>query len=219
MTSAIRVAWGLLLCAPLSVLSLDRSNSWDVVLRTNFIGDESVRADNRATVELDDTLGFGFGLIYNVSPRSSLGVDFDWANIDYDATTTPAQGNAGDAFRYRGRLDITSMHAGGTYYFTEDVVQPFVTASLGVSHYDTNIPDGPASAVCWWDPWWGYYCNVDVPTKTDTKFSYGAGLGLRWNINDAYFLRGQYSRSWLDVGGGAGTPDLEIWRLELGISL
>lgn len=206
----------LLTLAPL-VTALDRSGTWDVILRTNYFEDTTIDGSNGSEAELDSDFGFGFGLTYNFSSRFSLGAEFDWASIDYDATV-PSESGSGD-FVYKSELDLTSFQMAATYYFTDGVVQPFAVGLLGGTYYDTNIQDGEASGVCWWDPWWGYYCAVDVPTRDGTEFSYGVGLGLRWNINDQYFMRGQYSRSWLDVGGSAGTPDFDIWRIEFGISM
>jgi hypothetical protein len=70
--------------------------------------------------------------------------------------------------------------------------------------------------VCWWDPWWGYYCGSVVPTKSNTYFSYNAGAGLRWDVNRAIFLRAVAVRQWIDVGGPVGSPAMDQYRIDIG---
>ncbi len=70
--------------------------------------------------------------------------------------------------------------------------------------------------MCWWDPWWGYYCGTTVPTKTETDLSYMAGVGLRWVSPSTFFLRGLVARQWIDVGGGIGSPAVTAYRIDLG---
>ena len=70
--------------------------------------------------------------------------------------------------------------------------------------------------MCWWDPWWGYYCGSTVPTKSEDYWSYNVGAGMRWDAKGALFLRGMLSRQWVDVGGGLGKPDFTQARVEVG---
>ena len=88
--------------------------------------------------------------------------------------------------------------------------------AIGATYLDTNVPTGPSVPVCWWDPWWGYYCGFDTPTLSDTVFSYEVGAGVRLDVNDRLFMRGGYSQQWLDVHRGVDTLDQGLWRFGVG---
>lgn len=104
----------------------------------------------------------------------------------------------------------------GTWNILASAFTPFVTAGVGATYGDTNVPNGAPSTVCWWDPWWGYYCGTTVPTKSEIDLSYMAGAGLRWDARRSFFLRGFVARQWLQVGGSVGTPAVTQYRIDLG---
>ena len=87
---------------------------------------------------------------------------------------------------------------------------------FALSNIDSNIPSGPATGTCWWDPWWGYVCNTWQPTYEDTAFAYGAAAGLRAELGAGkFFLEGSYNMLWVDFDK-AGTQDFDGVRLNIG---
>jgi opacity protein-like surface antigen len=160
------------------------------------------------------SLGFGFGVAYNLNNNLALGGDFVWSSASYSATITPAAGNPGPAQTLNGVLDTSTLRFNviwnmiATGNFT-----PFVIAGIGSTYVDTNIPYG-GPPVCWYDPWWGYYCSQ--PTRSAYDVSYSGALGVRWEIDRNIFLRGLVNRTWIDVGGALGTPWVDQYRIDVG---
>jgi len=61
------------------------------------------------------------------------------------------------------------------------------------------------------DPWYGYICYTDYPTKSTDALSYQATLGLRYEFpNDMTFMRFGYTSQWLDLDNSNGTPRFDV---------
>jgi opacity protein-like surface antigen len=192
--------------------SVQRAGRWEFTLQPQFVDGQSLAGGNgsRATIESD--WGFGFGLAYNFSNHLALGGELTWNDAGYRATIAPGPGNPGSSFNLAGTLETSTLRMNATWNFLATSFTPFVTGGIGATWVDTNIPNGPTQ--CWVDPWYGTYC--DTPTRSNTYFSYNAGAGLRWDVNRDFFLRGVYTRQWLDVGGGAGSPAFDQFRIDFG---
>lgn len=194
----------------------DRTGKWDLLLELNDVAGKTISFDGGTSARTKNSVGFGLGLAYNFNEHWALGGDIVWNSIDYDATIYPAPGNPGAPFSGSGTADTSTFNINGTYNILATALTPFVTGGIGATYIDTNIPTGPAVPVCWWYPWWGYYCGGVVPTKTDTVFTYNVGAGVRWDITRGFFMRGLVSRQWFDIGGAAGTPGFTSYRLDAG---
>lgn len=165
-----------------------------------------------SSMELDDAWGAGFGFGYNFSDRFQLNGVVSWGDRDFTATIVNSDGSTR---QYNNRLDSTSLSLNGVYYFLKGAITPFVSGGVGLTNIDTNIPTGVATTECWWDPWYGYVCNINIPTKNETVLTYTAGLGVSFDINPRYSLQSSYNKTWLDVRRAANTPDFDLWRLDL----
>jgi opacity protein-like surface antigen len=195
----------------------DRAGKWDFSLPVQYTDSTTLSGDMGSSADIDSAIGWGFGFGYNFNDHWALGMNFIWNEADYSATTTPDAGNISAPLRFSGTLQTMTTSVNATYNFLARALTPFVTAGIGRTWVDTNIPDGPPGTVCWWDPWWGYYCGSTVPTKSEDYWSYNVGAGIRWDAKGPYFLRGMLSRQWVDVGGGIGKPDFTQARIELGL--
>ena len=194
----------------------DRAGKWETTLQLRYTDSTDIQGSTGSRATIDSDYGFGFGFAYNFNDHLSLGADFAWSQPDYKATVTPAAGNGNAAYTVSGTLETFSTHAVVTWNLLARAVTPFVSAGVGGTWVDTNIPNGPPINVCWWDPWWGYYCGPAYGTHTDTYFSYNAAVGIRWDSKDAWFVRGLVGEQWLDVGGAVGTPSTTQYRFDLG---
>ena len=123
------------------------------------------------------------GFAKNFDRRWAAGIDIVWAEQDYRATVQPGPGNTSPARQVNGQIDWRTIRFFGTFHFLESNFTPFVTAGLGWTYIDTNIPSGPPETWCWY--WYG--CSTFVPTETSTEFSYNAGLGLRLDVGKGVF--------------------------------
>ncbi len=194
----------------------ERAEHWEASFHVTETESETVNGDNSATADIDSGIGFGFGFGYNFNDHLGLEFNTSWREADYTATTTPAAGNGNGPQSFSGTLEVGTFAVNGVYNFLAKALTPFVTGGVGATYVNTDIPDGLPANVCWYDPWWGYYCGTVVPTKSETYFSYNVGAGVRWDSKGSLFLRGLVSKQWLDVGGGAGTPAFTQFRVDIG---
>jgi opacity protein-like surface antigen len=195
--------------------SSQRAGKWEFTLQPQYTHGKTFDSGNGTSGTTGSSLGFGFGIAYNLNNNIALGGDFVWGSASYNATIAPAAGNGGSPTTLTGVLDTSTIRLNviwnmiATGNFT-----PFVIAGIGSTYVDTNIPYPTSPPVCWYDPWWGYYCSQ--PTRTAYDVSYSGALGLRWEIDRNIFVRALVNRLWLNVGGSLGTPSLDQYRVDLG---
>jgi opacity protein-like surface antigen len=194
--------------------SAQRAGKWEFTLQPQFTHSQSFSSGNGTSGEISSSLGFGFGVAYNLSNNLALGGDFTWGSASYSATIAPAAGNPGQTQTLNGTLDTSTVRFNVIWNMIgQGDFTPFAIAGIGSTYVDTNIPYG-GPPVCWYDPWWGYYCSQ--PTRTAYDVSYSAALGVRWEIDRSIFVRALANRMWIDVGGALGTPFVDQYRVDLG---
>jgi opacity protein-like surface antigen len=159
--------------------------------------DASATTVNGSSIDFDGQTGFMFGGDYFIADRLSIGFDFGWARPDYNAILVPEDGSPDVSIRHEAYIWTGQFN--GAYYFTDKPVTPFVEAGLGWTNFDSNVADEPPITGCWWGPF-GYMCSTYYSTYDNTSFSYGAGLGLRWNLNYDMSVKATYR--WLEVDSG-----------------
>jgi hypothetical protein len=165
-------------------------------------------------MQTDTGTGFAFGWHYNFDPHWAAGVEFGWGYIDYRATVQPDRGNAASPVRVNGTMYTSNLKFVGTYNLASGPLTPFLTANLGWTYVDTGVPSGLPQNDCWY--WYYYYyCGTYTPTYATTKFSYGAGLGVRADIGRTFTLRGSVSQQYVDYNQLSTTP-WTVWRIDLG---
>lgn len=191
-----------------------RTERWEGSFRVIGLQGQTVSGERGSSVDITDDVGFGFDMAYNRDEHLSFGFALEWVETDF---RTDNDGVTGDDFDGRGELEMTTMNLNATWHFVNKALTPYVHGAVGATYLDTNVATGPSVPVCWYDPWWGYYCGLDTPTLSDTVFSYEAGAGLRLDMTDTAFMRAGYSQQWLDVDRGVGTLDQGLWRFGIGM--
>lgn len=195
--------------------SSQRAGKWEFSLLPQYTHSINFDTGNGSGGHVDSSLGFGFGIAYNLSNNLELGGEYVWSTANYNATIAPAAGNPGPAQTLFGTLQTSTLRLNATWNFIANGdFTPFATVGIGSTYIDTNIPYQNTAPVCWWDPWWGYYCSQ--PTRTAYDVSYNAALGLRWEIDRSIFVRGLVNRNWIDVGGSLGTTWVDQYRIDVG---
>lgn len=194
-----------------------RGGKWEGSVQVKYTDSKDIHGASGSEATIDETYGLGLGFAYNFNDNFSLGGDFSWSRPDYTATVTPAAGNGGSAYTVSGSMEVFTAHAVATWNLFARPFTPFVSGGVGGTFIDTNVPSGPPVNVCWYDPWWGYYCDSSVPTRNETYFSYNVGAGLRWDAKENLFLRAMVAEQWIDVGGDVGAPSMMQVRLDIGL--
>jgi len=172
----------------------------------------TINGQGGSSVDLNADWGFGFGFGYNFTENFQLNGLFNWSSRSYDALIVNSDGTTR---RYSNYMDSSTLSVNGVYYFLSGQVTPFVSGGVGITYVDTNIQSGAGSTSCWYDPWWGYVCSSYVPTKTENDISYNAGIGVRMDLSRQFGLQFGYYKTWIDISKASGTPDFDIWRLDL----
>ena len=191
-----------------------REGRWEFSLGTFYQLGTEVEAENGSIIDTNDDFGFTLGGGYNFSDRLATTFAFQWAGVGYDATGMDEDGND---FDIRGKYDSFTLSANLVLNLADGPFVPYVGAGIGWTWIDTNIPSGPPTTGCWWDPWWGYVCYSSYPTETTDAFSYQALLGIRYEFdNDRTFLRLGYTSQWMNFSSASGTPRFDVVVLDIG---
>lgn len=190
-----------------------RAERWEAYFQANWVGGEEVDLNGPASVDVSDDQGWAFGFGYNFTNQWSLAGEFGWGSSSYRADSVDENG---DDVRIGGTLDTATTFLNGTYYLFNNSFTPYVSGLLGFTYIDSNIPSGPPSNVCWWDPWYGYICTPYQPTHDETAWTYGLSAGVRWDGPKGFFLRGGMGESWLNLDNADGQPSFTIWHLDIG---
>lgn len=193
----------------------DRSQSWDFSVSGIYQGGETASGEAGSSLKVKDSWGFGFGFDYNFNKRFSLGMDLDYIRPDYtavlieDANPPASTTISHTGYQFNGRIV-------GTLNLMDGPLVPYIDAGFGWTHLDTNVADGPPVTGCWWHPWWGYVCSNFYSTFSSTETTYGAGVGLRYELTGGGFIKASYNHWILNSGGSSSDFDLGSARIEYG---
>jgi opacity protein-like surface antigen len=191
----------------------DRAGTWDFGIFAMDQSSETLSGEQGSTLDIAGRLGWGITALYNANDHLAVGIDFAWNRPNYAATRiveNPAGENT-----IRSKLDMFSYELKGVFHFIDGPFTPFVEASAGWTNMDSNIPDGPPTSGCWWDPWWGYICDSNFSTYSKTRFSYGGAAGLRFDMRNGIGIKGSYGIKEIDTSNATESATFDIWKLEL----
>jgi hypothetical protein len=193
----------------------NRTGQWQISLIPSYTDSKSIQFEGGAEADINSHSGFAIGIGYNFSDYVELDFDIGSANSNYTGTRLSDDGN--ETEKYNGTYYASHMNLGLTYNFIASRLTPFVKGNLGLSYVDSGIPTGNIGTVCWYDPWWGYYCGPYAQTYTSSDLIYGADLGLRFDITSKVFLKGSVGKSYIDFDNSS-TTDFTVYRFIVGFS-
>jgi hypothetical protein len=193
----------------------NRTGQWQISLIPSYTDSTTVTFDGGATADISGHSGFAIGIGYNFSDYIEL--DFDIGSADGSYVGTRVFEDGRDPEKYNGNLYTSHMNLGLTYNFMASRLTPFVKGNLGLSYVDSGIPTGNIGTVCWYDPWWGYYCGPYAQTYTSSDLVYGADLGLRFDISNKLFLKGSVGQSYIDFDKSSATG-FTVYKFIVGFS-
>lgn len=193
----------------------DRTGSWEWAISGVFQESKNLGSAGGSTLDIDDGIGIGFNLSYYFNSKLSLGFDLDYLRPDYravlieDAIPPTSTVIDHEFTQFNGRFKATIN-------FIDAPFTPFIEAGAGWTYIDSNVADGPPITGCWWHPYWGYICDNYYTTDTQTFFTYGIGVGFRYNIAGGTFVKASINRWQLDSVGSTEDAFLNGARLEFG---
>jgi opacity protein-like surface antigen len=194
-----------------------RDRTWEATLLLQSQTSVSEEFEGGSTLDIDSSTGFGFAIGWNWTEKVNLSWRFSLNKPDYTASIVPNDPEDPEKVPQvvSYKMSNYSNQFNFTYNFLKGRFTPFVQAGVGWTKLDSNIPAGPPDINCWWDPWWGYICFDDWKTYKTSQFTYSLGLGLRWDINGALFMRGSYNREFISLD--SGSTNLDTLTLEGGL--
>jgi hypothetical protein len=190
-----------------------RAGTWDFGIFAMDQSSETLSGEQGSTLDIAGRLGWGITALYNANDHLAVGIDFGWNRPNYEATRiveNPLGPNT-----IGSKLDMFSYELKGVFHFIDGPLTPFVEASAGWTNMDSNIPDGPPTSGCWWDPWWGYVCDSFNSTYSKTRFSYGGAVGLRFDMPNGIGIKGSYGIKEIDTSNSTEGASFDVWKLEL----
>jgi opacity protein-like surface antigen len=226
-----RTRWGLLLIVALTIVGTcamdgpnlfaavknsDRAMAWEFTIPIRYINGTSIEAEGGTSVSFDDDVSWGFGFGYNFNEKFNLGFEISWSDFNYDVEFASAD-VPGLTAKGTGSMDASNSSFNFTYNIIPKTITPYVSASVGWTWVDSNIPNGSPDVGCWWDPWYGQICTSYQDTFEDDAFSYGLGAGIRFEATDTFFLRFGVNNVWQDFGGNYNN-DAEIFSVRMDIA-
>jgi opacity protein-like surface antigen len=190
-----------------------RGGNWEIFLPIIYSDSTTVNGEGGSKVDINSDYGFGFGAGYNVNDNFQINGMFTWAYRSYNATAVNSDGTPGR--QYSNYMDTSTLSLNGVFYLMQGNITPFISAGVGITYVDTNIPTGSGSTSCWYDPWYGYVCSSYVPTKTENDITYNAGFGIRFDVNRQFGMQFGYYKTYVNINKANGTPDFDNLRFDL----
>jgi hypothetical protein len=206
----------LLICAllPAGVSAQgDRARDWDAGFHVNGNSSLSTSGFGGASMQVESDVGWGFSGAYNFTDRFALGLDASWRRPNYRADFVPQAG--GPVRVINTRMDVSRIQFKGIFYFLESSLTPFVEVGFGWARIDSNILERPPIVGCWWDPWWGLICDSFFTTFTETRPTYGAAVGVRWDSRGDIAVRGSIGALNIDRARGVDNSNVSVAQVEL----
>lgn len=194
----------------------ERAGDWEAGFHVADTASLSLFGFGGVSMQVESSLGYGFSGAYNFSDHFALGLDASWRSPDYRARFVPD--GPGPTRVVNATMDVARIHLKAIYYILESSVTPFVEVGYGWTRIDSNIVDRPPITGCWWDPWWGYLCQTSYTTYTETKPTYGAAVGVRWDLSGDLALRGSIGSLKIDRGRSVDNSSVNntqfdvVWR-------
>jgi opacity protein-like surface antigen len=201
---------------PAAFAQSDRSGKWEFFLDLNYQDSYSMDFEGGSVADAESDLGFSIGGNYHINNRFQIQFSLDWVNLDYDATIQSGDVPPNPSFDVRGEMEVFTPRVNGVLNILEGPLTPYVSAGIGWSFIDTNIPTEPPQTGCWWDPWWGYICTTYQNTRDTDEFAYQAGAGVRWDVSDTFSLHLGYEKQWYDIGTAESAPGFDLIRFGFG---
>lgn len=190
-----------------------RDIGWEYGLDFVYLNSADWSFDGGSSVSTssDEALTFTFG--YRFNPRLELQGALAWQNAGYTATIASGDVPPKPSINLKGKYEAWTPRFSVNYNFLDRNITPYVTAGLGWSFIDSNVPNGQVSVGCWWDPWYGEICTAYRDTRNFNNLTYQAGAGLRWDFARGYSLRFGYEKHWFDFSKATSAADLDEIRL------
>lgn len=193
------------------VSEINRVKKWDVYLVGNNMRSQQIDYKTNSglvPISMDDTFMGGFGFGYHFSE------EFAWrfeGSFGYTAFRGhgPAEGTTRSATINTGIVNFD-------WLILPKKVTPYLTAGVGWQYVYTQTSN-IAVPVAYWDPWYGHTIGTAYPTHTESDILWTAGLGIRWDVTESFFLRFSADNNWINFSQAEGAIVQTRYGLAIGL--
>jgi len=173
-----------------------------------FVGGQIITADDANYTTINgpvsvsmDTAGLGgFGLGYHFDDNFCMRAEFMFGGTNFN---TSGPGVAITPYNYG--ISRSALISTGRFNLDWNLLRqrltPFITAGLGYQYISVDMPFAPGQAGYWAYPGYGYYYQ----TYDETDFSWNVGGGIRYDVNNEFFLRAEADYNGLQYSGASST--------------
>lgn len=152
------------------------------------------------TVHVQNSGMGGFGAAYNFTDQLALRFDTRFGDTASHGHGLQEGGHS-DVFLNDARVNLE-------WNFLKSRVTPYVTGGIGFQYVEIELENATPVPVCYFDPWYGYYCGLAKPVFSETDFAWNTGIGLRWDVTDHLVLRAALDAGWVDYQDAKGVTGL-----------
>jgi len=192
------------------------TNEWSMHLLA--IGSKHYAFEGGASARNDGGAGIGLSVQRNLNDYFALGLEATLAEFNFRARVAPGSGNAGAGFDTQGDMESAALRVHGTWNLLSGPITPFLTAAAGVIFLEPDLRGEPPANACWVYPWYGQACSDKAPRTTLTRFSYGAGAGLRVDLpRKLGFIRVQVGGEWIEFSEALSSVGYVQVRADFGV--
>lgn len=164
-------------------------------------------------INFDDSWGFLLGGGYHINDNLFIGGDMSFSNTGF--TGYGEDPETGEGSYLNQDLREWGLTVGVEYNILKGPITPYISAGLGLTYLETPVPDGDPEYICV-PGYWQWWCYWAYPIYSDWAFTYYAGVGLRWDINDRTVLRLAYKSNWVDVSNLQSNSRQDVFSLTIG---
>jgi opacity protein-like surface antigen len=190
----------------------DREQSFEFGVGVADTGSLGVIGIEGARLDVKSDLGLSVWGGYNFGEHFALLGELTMANPGYTATRVLQGTNAVDTID--ANLDMSMLQVKGVYNILKGRVTPFVELGAGWTHLDSNLVQGPGIVNCWFDPFFGFVCRQFYDTYQDTRPTFSASAGVRWDVTDRTLLRASFGQTRIDTDNNMGNHiDIDTARI------
>ena len=151
------------------VKNSERTQSWEFTIPIRYINGTGADFNGGTSIDFDDDVGFGFGFGYNFNELFNLDFEISWMDAGYQVEFASADTPPLASVKATGEMSASNSSFNFTYNILRKTITPYVSASLGWTWVDTNIPSGTPDVGCWWNPWYGQICTAYQDTFEDER--------------------------------------------------
>lgn len=192
------------------------TNEWSMNLFA--IGAKSYAFEGGASVRNDGGAGIGLTVTRNLNDYLAVGLEAALSEFNYRASVAPAPGNAAAGFDSDGSMESGALRLHATWNLLARPLTPFLTANAGVIYLDTNLESDPPANACWIYPWYGQVCGDKAPNNPLTRFTYGVGAGVRYELpRQQGFVRGLVGGEWIAFSEALSPVGYFVVRADFGL--